>query len=63
MRTNGGLRLNANDSAVTKPLCDATNGPNIRGTAWFVNGGAGADSVQWCMYSGTAYSWRTVTIP
>ena len=57
----GGVQINGN--AATKPACDATNGPNVRGTIWFVNGGAAADSLQTCMYSGTVYAWRTVTIP
>jgi hypothetical protein len=54
---SGGVQINGN--GVAKPTCAVA----YRGTIWFVNGGAAADSMQACLYNGTAYGWRTITIP
>jgi len=54
---SGGLTMNYGNMA--KPACAV----GYRGMMWFVNGGAAADSYQVCMYNGTAYTWRTITIP
>ena len=53
----GGVQINNN--GVAKPTCAVA----YRGTFWFVNGGAAADSMQACLYNGTTYSWRNITIP
>lgn len=73
LEVNGGLRLNATAVAATstsssrpapaKPACDATNGPIIRGTLWFTNGGTSvADILQICSKDANgAYQWRNIT--
>ncbi len=55
----GAILLN---SSGTKPTCDNTNGPNIRGLQWFAQGGAGvADSYQVCAKDASNnYAWRTL---
>lgn len=60
LEVNGGMRLNP---TVATPLCDAVNGPNNRGTFWYVKGATGvaADSLQVCYKNlAGAYSWRVV---
>jgi hypothetical protein len=54
---SGGLVVNT--SNLVKPTCAV----GVRGMLWYVNGGAAADSYQACLYNGTAYTWRTITIP
>lgn len=73
LEVNGGLRIiptattatftSPARSAPTKPTCDNTNGPNIRGTFWFNIGAAGvADTVSVCAKdSSDNYKW--VAIP
>ncbi len=58
LEVNGGVRLNTTD---TKPACDATNGPNIRGTLWFTQIASG-DRIDVCIYDGSAYTWKKVSL-
>jgi len=51
LEVDGGLRLNPTN--VSEPTCNSST-PNIRGTLWFVNGGASADHVDVCAQSGGA---------
>jgi hypothetical protein len=55
LEINGGIRLN---TATAKPTCAA----GIRGTLWYVQGGAGvADTVEACTKdAGDAYDWRAL---
>ena len=55
LEINGGMRLN---TATAKPTCDA----GIRGTLWYVQGGAGvADTVEACIKNaGDSYLWQTL---
>ncbi|MDQ7786648.1 MAG: hypothetical protein RDU01_03490 [Thermodesulfovibrionales bacterium] len=60
--TGNGVRVR---DVISKPLCDAANGPNIRGMLWFTNGitgaGATADTLEVCAKdAGDAYAWRTL---
>jgi hypothetical protein len=63
----GGVKLNnlnpdATQSNPVKPACNGTDGPTTRGTFWFTNGGASADKMEVCVFDGTNYSWKTITL-
>lgn len=72
LEVNGGVRLNASSTpatvtspartAPTKPVCDNTNGPNIRGTLWFTKSAAGvADTLEVCAKGADEnYAWKAV---
>ncbi|MGH9582733.1 MAG: hypothetical protein ACRD4O_07355 [Bryobacteraceae bacterium] len=47
--TNGLSLLTSN----TQPACSAS----IRGTLWYLNNGSAKDSVQACVYTGSAFAW------
>jgi hypothetical protein len=47
--TNGVSLLTSN----TQPACAASH----RGTLWYLNNGSSKDSVQVCVYNGTAFAW------
>jgi hypothetical protein len=61
----GGVKINnlfpGNPSRnPVKPACNATDGPTTRGTLWFTNNGASADTLEICIYDGAAYGWKAI---
>jgi hypothetical protein len=50
----GGLQMNTN--AIARPTCNTAH----RGTFWFTNNGASKDTVEVCVFSGTALVWAAL---
>lgn len=60
LEVSGGIRSNPGATTV-KPACNNSDGPTTRGTFWFTNGGASADTIEICIFNGTTYGWKAIS--